>query len=444
MATHEGDTRSGGSDPPQRRPLRVAVVSETYPPEVNGVAATISRVVEGLRLRGHELELVRPHQGRADKPGGGDGAAEMLVRGLSIPRYPTLRMGLPARRALVRRWTLQRPDVVHLVTEGPLGWSALRAARQLALPVVSDFRTNFHTYSSHYGLAWLRRPIMGYLRHFHNRTAVTMVPTDAVRGELAASGFERLRVVSRGVDTALFDPARRSEALRASWGAAPHDPVVLYVGRLAPEKNLGDLLAAYAAVRGLVPGARLVLVGDGPERASLQRQCPGAVFAGVRRGDDLAAHYASADLFLFPSLTETFGNVVPEAMASGLAVAAYDCAAAAQLVRHAENGLIVPSGEREVFCAAAACLVAHPPAARAMGAQARVTARRLGWEGVVQAIETEYLVAMARGRVEHRAAEPWYRRPITAAADGHQTATRRTQNPPETVIDETEESANPG
>ncbi|MDZ7590356.1 MAG: glycosyltransferase family 1 protein [Rubrivivax sp.] len=444
MTTPEGEPSSCGSDSPQPRRLRVAVVSETYPPEVNGVAATISRVVTGLRRRGHDLDLVRPRQGPADRAGDNAGGAEMLVRGLSIPRYPQLRMGLPARRALVQRWTLQRPDVVHLVTEGPLGWSALRAAAQLKLPVVSDFRTNFHTYSSHYGAAWLRRPIMGYLRHFHNRTAVTMVPTDALRGELAAIGFERLRVVSRGVDTALFDPARRSEALRASWGVAPHGLVALYVGRLAPEKNLGDVLTAFDAVRGVAPGARLVLVGDGPERARLQRQCPGAVFAGLRHGSDLAAHYASADLFLFPSLTETFGNVVPEAMASGLAVTAYDCAAAAQLVRHAENGLIVRAGEREAFAAAAACLAADPPAARAMGVQARATARRLDWESIVQAIETEYLVAMAKGMTKDRAAEPWHRHRTLPPADCHQTATRRTQTQAGIAIDETEESAQPG
>ena len=131
----------------------MAVVTETYPPEVNGVAATISRVVAGLRQRGHDPALVRPRQGPADRASAEGGAAEMLVRGLSIPRYPELRMGLPCRRALMRHWAMQRPDVVHLVTEGPLGWSALQAAARLGLPVVSDFRTNFHAYSSHYGVA---------------------------------------------------------------------------------------------------------------------------------------------------------------------------------------------------------------------------------------------------------------------------------------------------
>jgi glycosyltransferase involved in cell wall biosynthesis len=392
---------------PARRSLRVAVVTETYPPEVNGVAATIARVVDGLRERGHQLQLVRPRQDSATGAAASSPTAssldEVLLRGLPIPRYPQLKMGLPARRALLRLWTAQRPDVVHLVTEGPLGWSALQAASKLRLPVVSDFRTNFHAYSAHYGVGWLRAPVMAYLRKFHNRTACTLVPTAALLRELAGTGFERLRVVARGVDTQLFDPTRRSEALRASWGAAPETVVALCVGRLAPEKNLGAVLAAAEAMaatlgdgsHGSSPRLRLVLVGDGPERARLQQRCPDAVFAGLRRGDDLAAHYASADVFLFPSTTETFGNVVPEAMASGLAVLAYDHAAAGQLINDGDNGLLVRLDDTAAFCAAAQELAGAPQRLRAMGLQARATAARLGWGHIVEAIEREYGSAMA-------------------------------------------------
>lgn len=392
---------------PARRSLRVAVVTETYPPEVNGVAATIARVVNGLRQRGHQLQLVRPRQDGASAAAAAVQTAspldEVLLRGLPIPRYPQLKMGLPARHALQRLWTAQRPDVVHLVTEGPLGWSALQAAVKLRLPVVSDFRTNFHAYSAHYGVGWLRTPVMAYLRKFHNRTACTMVPTAALQGELSAAGFERLRVVARGVNTQLFDPAHRSEALRASWGAAPETLVALCVGRLAPEKNLGTVLAAAeamaatlgSAAHGASPRLRLVLVGDGPERARLQQRRPDAVFAGLRRGDDLAAHYASADVFLFPSTTETFGNVVPEAMASGLAVLAYDHAAAGQLIRDGDNGLLVRLDDTAAFCNAAQRLAATPLRWRALGLQARATAAPLGWGHIVEAIEAEYATAMA-------------------------------------------------
>lgn len=387
-----------------RRSLRVAVVTETYPPEVNGVAATISRVVDGLRQRGHAVQLVRPRQHqdplRALAPQAARVEtearfAEVLMPGLPIPRYPQLKMGLPSKSALLALWAARRPDVVHIVTEGLLGWSALRAALQLGLPVVSDFRTNFHAYSQHYGLTWLRRPILAYLRGFHNRAACTMVPTDGLRAELQLNGFQRLRVVSRGVDTQLFDPSRRSLALRQRWGAKAGDLVVLSVGRLAPEKNLGTLCSAFEAMRELTPTARLVLVGEGPERPSLERACPGAVFAGVRRGEDLAMHYASADVFVFPSMTETFGNVLPEAMASGLAVLAYDYAAAAQLVRHGENGLLAPYGDIASFVYAARRLAQSPKEVCALGAQARHVAQSLDWGRVVEAVEAEYLAAGA-------------------------------------------------
>jgi glycosyltransferase involved in cell wall biosynthesis len=235
---------------------------------------------------------------------------------------------------------------------------------------------------------------MAYLRRFHNRTACTMVPTDGLRRELEAGGFRQLRVVARGVDTRLFDPARRSEVLRRSWGVGPQAMVVLYVGRLAPEKNLGVLLEAYEAMHRLAPSSRLVLVGDGPDRARLQQRCPEAVFVGLRRGADLAAHYASGDMLLFPSLTETFGNVVPEAMSSGLALVAYDHAAAGQLVRHGENGLLARCGDAGQFRAAALLLAADPARARELGLQARATASRHGWERIVEAVEAEYLAAL--------------------------------------------------
>jgi glycosyltransferase involved in cell wall biosynthesis len=317
----------------------------------------------------------------------------VLTHGVPIPRYPDLRMGLPATGALVRLWGRTRPDVVHILTEGPLGWSALNAARKLKLPVVSDFRTNFHAYSGHYGVGWLGRPILAYLRKFHNRTLLTLLPTEALRAELTALGFRNLRVVARGVDTILFDPARRSEALRARWGVGPADSVLLYVGRIAAEKNLDALLAAYAATRAQAPRSRLVLVGDGPARAEVQASCPEAILAGTQRGEDLATYYASADVFVFPSLTETYGNVTLEALASGLAVVAFDYAAAAQTIRHGDNGLLAPMGDASAFAALAVSAVSDLARARLMGRLARESALKLGWDLVVRQLETLLEVA---------------------------------------------------
>lgn len=381
--------------PPSRRSLRIALVTETYPPEVNGVALTLQRVVEGLRGLQHDIQLIRPRQTETDLARRVDRFDEVLMRGVPIPRYPEMKMGMPANKALGQLWSRQRPDVVYIATEGPLGWSALQIAHKLKLPVCSDFRTNFHAYSKHYGIGWLYKPIMGYLRKFHNRTAFTMVPSESLRQQLRANGFERLVLVTRGVDTDLFSPARRSEALRQSWGVTPATPVALFVGRLAAEKNLGALANAFRAMRQQRPDARLVVVGEGPAAQQLAEAVPEAIFAGTRRGDELGAHYASADLFVFPSMTETFGNVTLEAMASGLAVLAYDHASAGQMIKSGENGLIAPLGNEEEFVRLARHLVATPEHAREMGRRARESAGAAGWDRIVAQVEEVLLGTVA-------------------------------------------------
>jgi glycosyltransferase involved in cell wall biosynthesis len=397
-----------------RRTLRIAVVTETYPPELNGVAVTAERFVEGLRRLEHQIQLIRPRQGAADAPG----EDQILVRGIAIPRYPDLRLGLPAKRALERLWSRRRPDVVHIVTEGPLGWSALRAAAKLKLAVVSDFRTNFHAYSSHYGVGWLRKPILGYLRKFHNRTLCTLVPTAALRNELAALGFQRLRVIARGVDTALFTPARRDEELRRAWGAAPGDPVLLHVGRIAAEKNLETLMAAYDEARRRTPRAKLVLVGEGPLRRELHARFPDAIFAGRKSGADLARHYASGDIFLFPSLTETYGNVTLEAMASGLAVVAFDYAAAAEMIEQGSSGVLVPYGDKRLFALRAAALAADRPRAALFAARARPAAATRSWEALARELESVLTAAADTGAASagQVGTERWLRPPCARAA----------------------------
>lgn len=384
--------------PYHHRSMRIAMVTETYPPEINGVALTVARLVQGLRAKGHEVQLVRPRQGLQDEDHGPDatGFEEVLTRGIPIPKYSHLRMGALSKRKLIRLWSLKRPDVVHIATEGPLGWSALQAAVHLQLPVCSDFRTNFHAYCRHYGMAWLQKPVVAYLRKFHNRTDCTMVPTEALRQELAVLGFQNLRVLARGIDTELFCPSKRSDTLRAQWGADTDTPVALCVGRLAPEKNLDCALQAFEQMRLVRPSARLVLVGDGPARESLRQKCPTAIFAGFQSGDALAAHYASADIFLFPSVTETFGNVTPEAMASGLAVVAFDYAAAAQLIQHTDNGCLAPLQQAQKFHELATSLVADLPQARQMGARARLALAHASWERIVVQIEAIFAQAIAR------------------------------------------------
>src|SRR5207249_3283595 len=288
---------------------RVCVVSETYPPEINGVAMTLARLVDGLRGRGHAVSVVRPRQ-RVDRCGPPRDAEEFLVHGAPLPGYGGLQIGLPAAGALRRHWTRHRPDVVYVATEGPLGWSAVRAATRLRLPVVSGVHTNFHSYAKHYHAGWFVRVVAGYLRRFHNRTTATVVATADLRARLNALGFTNLSVLGRGVDSGLFTPERRCAALRAAWGVSEHDTVALYVGRIAPEKNLELAVEAYRAMQRVGGARRFVLVGDGPQRAALHKRHPDLVFPGALIAQQLAAHYAAADVFLFPSETETFGNVV--------------------------------------------------------------------------------------------------------------------------------------
>lgn len=387
-----------------RRPLRIALVTETYPPEINGVASTVAQLVGGLTRSGHHVELVRPYQAGVDDPRSGRAGlearsvsetfAERLARGMPVPGYAGLRMGLPATGALHRAWVNSRPDVVHIATEGPLGWSALRAALRAGLPVVSEFRTNFHAYSAHYGLGLMRHWVLAYLRRFHNRCGFTMVPTRGLASDLEAIGFDRLRVVARGVDARRFNPSRRSAALRISWGAGPEDLVVLSVGRLAPEKNLELLASSFLRIKATHPGVRLVVVGDGPARPWLEERLPGSTFAGRRSGVDLAEHYASADLLLFPSLTETFGNVTLEAMASGLAVVAFDYGAARLAVRHGVHGWLASFGDPEAFVGMALRAAGDVGVTRGLGAEARRAAESMAWDEVIGEVLTVYREAI--------------------------------------------------
>src|SRR5262245_59186244 len=312
---------------------------------------------------------------------------------MRLPGYKGLRIGLPAGGALRAVWSRSRPDAVYVATEGLLGWSALRAAAALDIPAYSGFHTNFDRYVSHYGAGWLRRPIAAYLRRFHNASCGTFVSTERLRAELGTAGFERLSVLGRGVDHGRFDPARRSTALRSEWGAGEDDLVVLYVGRLAAEKNVELAIRAYRAMQQVSRTMRFVVVGDGPLGAALAGAHPDLVFRGFRTGDDLGAHYASADIFLFPSETETFGNVTLEAMASGLAVVAYDYAAAGEHVVDGESGVLAPRGDAAAFVDGAAALACFPERLPPMRRAARERAAAIGWARVVSAFEDAVLGA---------------------------------------------------
>jgi glycosyltransferase involved in cell wall biosynthesis len=391
---------SGGSQPAGSKRQNICVVTETYPPEINGVALTLARLVNGLIARGHSVSVVRPSQRASGCGERGLWPGATLVRGLPLPGYRGLQVGMPAARRLRRAWWPRQPDVIYVATEGPLGWSAVRAARRLKIPIVSGFHTNYHNYCYHYRVGWLRDVALRYLRWFHNQTDRTLVSSEDLRGRLQADGFRNVSVLGRGVDSQLFNPHRRSAELRHQWRAAHDAPVLIYVGRLAAEKNLEVAIAAYRAMRRIRNEIKFVIVGDGPLRRTLEREHPELIFAGIQRGEQLAEHYASADVFLFASETETFGNVTLEAMASGLAVIAYNYAGAKVHISHRETGVLVRYGDAQAFVESACWLLRDPRLLCQMRRQARSHVTSLAWPRIVERFETLLLSA----RDPHRAA----------------------------------------
>lgn len=340
--------------------LNIVLVTETWLPDINGVASSMFQIVSQLHHMGHSITLIRPEQPSDDPREAAQARrnltvvqADLRVRSLPIPHYPNLRMGLPSYRYLSRHFRQIQPDIVHIVTEGPLGLAALLAAKRHGIKVTSGYHTSFHDFSRYFGWKLLAWPLLGYMKQFHNHCAATCVPSQTTLKQLTEFGFKRLYHVGRGVDTELYNPQRRDSDLRQAWGADEGTTVLIYVGRVSPEKGIDTVIQSFKALQRaqLHRHVKLVIVGDGPTKEKLSQQHANddsVIFAGFQTGEALARHYASGDAFVFASQVETFGNVVTEAMASGLPVFAYHDAAAALLVTQA-CGQTVPLGDEAAF-----------------------------------------------------------------------------------------------
>ena len=359
--------------------MRIDVVTDTYEPDVNGVALTLGRLVGGLRMRGHLVHVMR-----ASERNGSFNPGETAMPSLPLPMYHEVKIGLPSADRFRARWMKKRPDVVYVATESPMGASAVKAARTLEVPVVMGFHTNFHQYMKDYHFSRLETAAVNYLRKLHNRAGMTVVPTEEMRRTLEGLGFERLSVMGRGVDAVLFDPARRDASLRQSWGVWRDEVVFGVVGRLAREKNLVAALGLYTRLQREFPdcGMKMVVVGDGPMMNSLRSEFPDAVFCGMRRGEDLARHYAAMDVLL-------------EGMASGLATVSYRYAASADVVLDGINGLQAEKGDEEGFYSAMRRLLEDGEMIRRLGKQARRTVNSRTWDSIHDRFE-ELLASVAR------------------------------------------------
>lgn len=369
--------------------LRISIVSETWFPQINGVSRTLNRLAGFLAEQGDRIQLLIP---RYQQPGPAlpDVIEKREWSGFALPFYREVQLPF-TRPARVREALTQfRPHLVHIATEGPLGWAALQATRSANLPAVSSYHTNFPQYLQRYRAGSLEPVAWRYLRWFHNATRLTFCPTGSIRQTLLEQGFNNVRLWGRGVDKESFHPRFRDPELRRQLGFAPGETVLAYVGRLAAEKNLELLLAAWEQLPNR-RNCRLLLVGDGPLRGELERRADGrVVFAGYRHGEELARMYAAADLFVFPSVTETFGNVLLEAMASGLPAVGFRAPGPLDLIREGETGRLVPETSAAALAAVLAELLNDPAQLRAMGRQARSFAETQGWSDILTGLRNDY------------------------------------------------------
>ena len=370
---------------------RYAIVTESWQPQVTGATPTLGRLCDGLLDAGHQLQLIRPaHSDDALDQSKNGRREHILIKGLALPGYAQQQFGWPAYRRLLTCWQDQRPDSLYLATAGPLGWSALRAARRLGIPVISGAHSPFQQYGEHYRLGLFNSPLSAYLRWFHNQTLATLCANITQQHALARMGVGNTMLLGQGVDCDAFHPRHRNAQLRQHWGAGEGDIVLLHVGRLAAEQNLQLLHRSWQHVQQGNLGdkrVRMVVAGDGPQRAWLQQQLPDAIFTGMLTGAELAATYASADVLLFPSLTDTTGNQVIEAMACGLAVVAFDTAAAHQHIRDRYSGcLAVPANETE-FLQNLDWLLQQSERQRSVRLHARHRACQMDWSALLQRFE---------------------------------------------------------
>lgn len=380
--------------------LDVAFVTETYPPEHGGTAMVVGEFVRELTAHGHRVTLFRPRQRHETGARARDASIQTRwVTSLPFPFDSSLRFGVPPPGRFRRELARAKPDIVHVATQGPLGWAAAQAARDLGIPLSTSFHTNFHAFAPHYGLRWLTPLVEHYLSAFHRRADCTLVPSADVARQMRAWNVENTVLVARGVDQALFHPVRRTDELRRAWGAGSGTLVLLHVGRLAPEKNIPLAFATFDAVRARGIDARLVLAGDGPLRRRWERLRTDVHFAGQLDRHELGRYYASADLLLMPSLAETFGNVVLEALASGLAVVAFRRAAAAQLLANERGGRAVPEHDARAFVEAAVSLALDAELRRRCSREATELVRDMTWAAVGDRLSRTLLAVARRERL---------------------------------------------
>lgn len=366
--------------------MRIALFTETFLPATDGVVTRLRYTIKELRRIGDELLIIAPKYGEG--PGTYEGAPIYRVSSVPFPPYPQIKLA-PINPGVGRALKEFGPDVIHAVNPFILGWGSPYYSRRLKVPLVASYHTNVATYSRFYKLGFLYQPTRWHTRRLHNRARFNLCTSEATREYLLSEGIERVHLWPQGVDIRRFHPEKASKWWRVRLsGGHPADRVVLYVGRLAPEKGIGRLKAILRDV----PGVRLAIVGDGPARRDLETEFAGTptVFTGLLLGEELAAAYASADVFLFPSTTETLGIAMIEALASGLPVLAPRSGATPEVVSHGESGLLYEPDSASALIEAVNKILADDSLRAALGRGARAAAKERTWESATRALRGYY------------------------------------------------------
>ncbi|MER7457595.1 glycosyltransferase family 1 protein [Micromonospora sp. NPDC126480] len=375
--------------------MRIAIVTESFPPDVNGVAHSVVRAAEHLVARGHEPVVIAPappgaHRHEPDRYP----YPVVRIPSVPLPRYDGFRLGVPTSARLTNALLSAAPDVVHLASPFVLGARAAALAARHGLPTVAVYQTDVASYARAYRVGWGEAAAWRRLREIHNSARRTLAPSTRAAADLIANGVQRIWLWRRGVDAERFHPANRCPVLRRAL-APGGELLVGYVGRLAPEKRV-DLL--HATTR--LPGVRVVVVGDGPARRQLERALPDATFLGVRRGADLARLYASLDVFVHTGPHETFGQTLQEALASGVPVVAPAAGGPIDLVETGVTGTLVPAGDAAALAGAVADLAADRPRRLAYGLAARAAVSRRSWATVGDELIGHYRAVRSAGALD--------------------------------------------
>ena len=400
--------------------VRVALLAESFLPHMNGVTNSVLQVLAHLERHGHEAMVIAPGSGTGSEQmqiAGSDARTEQL-RSVPLPSYPQVRVTVATTPHVTGLLADFAPDVVHLASPLVLGWHGQAAANLLRVPTVAVYQTDVIAYAAKYGVPGGAPLVASHIRRLHRRSTLTLAPSTAAAAQLRDLGVDRVRLWGRGVDIDRFAPSRRSDAWRAKIG--PGETLVGYVGRLAPEKQLEDLRVLVD-----LPGVRLVIIGEGPARARLERQLPGAVFTGFLGGTDLARAVASLDVFVHPGESETFCQGIQEALASGVPVVATGRGGPLDLVHNSINGWLYEPGDLRAMRDAVADLTGDGLKARAFGVAGRRGVLGRSWAALGDQLLAHYADAASLRRIDEQLLSRIGERPALPPSAGKRRPVRR-------------------